>query len=174
MRIRERDAPGNESLLASRGPCPRFDLADRSDRCRAYELVFARHTGRHRIGRRRRPAGRRVARPDPADRTAPSMAKPDRPYPHETRRNIMSDLQRDLHALAHLVGQPTRIDPARSRDTGSASAPRPSNESTASPTTDTRTAPPTQQPPAATSRPGRTSYSTITDRATTNHGRNPS
>ena len=33
----------------------------------------------------------------------------------------MSDLQRDLHALAHLVGQPTRIDPARSRDTGSAS-----------------------------------------------------
>ena len=40
MRIRERDAPGNESLLASRGPCPRFDLADRSDRCRAYELVL--------------------------------------------------------------------------------------------------------------------------------------
>ncbi len=52
-----------------------------------------------------------------------------------------------------------RASTRRSRWTpGSASAPlpRPSNESTASLTTDTRTAPPTQRPPAATSRPGRT------------------
>lgn len=32
-------------------------------------------------------------RHDPADRAAPSMATPDRPCPHETRRTIKSDLQ---------------------------------------------------------------------------------